>query len=49
VKLRIRATGKKRKKLNSKGKVKLTPSVTYTPTCWAPISQSVKVKLIKRR
>jgi hypothetical protein len=49
VKLRIRATGKKRKKLNGKGKVKLTPSVTYTPACWAPISQSVKVKLIKRR
>jgi hypothetical protein len=49
VKLRIRATGKKRKKLNSKGKVKLAPSVTYTPACWAPTSQSRKVKLIKRR
>jgi len=26
----------------------VTPSVTYTPACWAPISQSLKVKLIKR-
>jgi hypothetical protein len=48
LKLRIRATGKKRKKLKNKGKVKVTPSVTYTPSCWAPISKSVKVKLIKR-
>jgi hypothetical protein len=48
VKLRIRATGKKRKKLKRKGKAKVTPSVTYTPSCWAPISKSLKVKLIKR-
>jgi hypothetical protein len=49
VKLRIRATGKKRKKLNRKGKVKVAPTVTYTPTCWAPVSKTTKVKLIKRR
>jgi hypothetical protein len=48
VKLKIRATGKKRKKLKKKGKVKVTPTVTYTPPCWAPVSQSRKVKLIKR-
>jgi hypothetical protein len=51
IKLRIRATGKKRKKLNrkGKGKVKVAPTVTYTPTCWAPVSKTSKVKLIKRR
>jgi hypothetical protein len=49
VKLRIRATGKKRKKLNRKGKVKVAPTVTYTPACWAPVSKTTKVKLIKRR
>ncbi len=48
VKLKIRATGKKRKKLKKKGKVKVSPTVTYTPSCWAPISHSRKVKLIKR-
>jgi hypothetical protein len=48
VKLRIRASGKKRKKLNRKGKVKLSPEVTFTPACWAPLSKSTKVKLIKR-
>jgi hypothetical protein len=48
VKLKIRATGKKRKKLKQKGKAKVAPTVTYTPSCWAPISHSRKVKLIKR-
>jgi hypothetical protein len=48
-KLRIRATGKKRKKLNNKGRVKVSPTITYTPACWAPVSKSLKVKLIKRR
>jgi len=47
VKLRIRASGKKRKKLNSKGKVKVKPQVTFTPSCWAPLTKSTKVKLVK--
>jgi hypothetical protein len=49
VKLRIQAAGKKRKKLNKKGKVKVKPAVTFTPSCWAPNTKSVKVKLTKNR
>jgi hypothetical protein len=46
--LRIKATGKKRKKLSSTGKVKLTLAITYTPTGGDPSSQSMKVKLRKK-
>jgi hypothetical protein len=47
VKLLIKARGKKRKKLNQTGKVKVEPRVTYTPTGGDPSTQSVKVKLKK--
>jgi hypothetical protein len=45
--LLIKAKGKKRKKLNATGKVKLTVSITYSPTGGDPSTQSVKVKLKK--
>jgi hypothetical protein len=47
--LSVKATGKKRKGLNSKGKAKLTVGVTYTPTGGKPATQTLQVKLIKRK
>jgi hypothetical protein len=47
VQLLIKATGKKKRKLNDTGKVKLNVAITYTPTGGDPSTQSVKVKLIK--
>jgi hypothetical protein len=46
--LLIKAKGKKKRKLNEKGKVKLNVAVTYTPTGGDPSTQSVKVKLKRR-
>jgi hypothetical protein len=46
-KLLIKAKGKKMRKLNETGKVKLNVAVTYTPTGGDPNTQSVKVKLKK--
>jgi hypothetical protein len=43
----IKAKGKKRKKLNATGKVKLNVTITYTPTNGKPATQSTKVKLKK--
>jgi len=40
--------GKKRRKLNEKGKVKLNVALSYTPTGGSPQSQSLKVKLKKK-
>jgi hypothetical protein len=48
VKLRIRASGKKGKKLKRKGKVNVAPVVSYTPTCWGATSKNLTVKLVKR-
>jgi hypothetical protein len=48
VRVRIRAKGKKRRKLARKGKVKVTPVVTYRPTCGLSASKTRKIKLIKR-
>jgi hypothetical protein len=45
----VRAQGKKKKKLNSSGKVTVSPTVTYTPTGGAPSSQTTTVKLRKKR
>ena len=42
-----KAKGKKKRKLNETGKVKLNVAVTYTPTGGDPSTQSVKVKLKK--
>jgi hypothetical protein len=44
----VKAKGKKKRKLNETGKVKLNLAVTYTPTGGDPSTQSVKVKLKKR-
>ena len=46
--LLIKAKGKKKKKLNQKGKVKLNAAITYTPTGGDPKTQSLKVKLKKK-
>jgi hypothetical protein len=44
----VKAKGKKKRKLNEKGKVKLNLAVTYRPTGGDPSTQSVKVKLKKQ-
>ena len=46
--LLIKAKGKKKRKLNQDGKVKLTVGITYTPTGGDPATQSVKVRLRKK-
>ena len=48
VKLLIKAKGKAKRKLNSKGKVVVKAKVTYTPTDGAPNSKTPKVKLTKK-
>jgi hypothetical protein len=48
VRLLIRAKGKKKQKLNSTGRVRVRPEITYTPTGGSPNTRSVKLKLIKR-
>jgi hypothetical protein len=49
VTLLVKATGKKRKKLNRSGKVKVAPSLSYTPTGGDPSTQSTTLKLKKLR
>jgi hypothetical protein len=44
----IKASGKKKRKLNRTGKVKLSLSVTYTPANGGASTQPVKVKLRKK-
>jgi hypothetical protein len=46
--LLVKAKGKQLKTLNATGKVKLTVTITYTPTNGSPGNQSVKVKLKKK-
>jgi hypothetical protein len=48
VKLKIAAKGKKRRKLNDRGKVKLSPRLTFTPTGGAPNTETAKLKLKKK-
>src|SRR5262245_12910841 len=45
IKFRIKAVGAQRSKLARKGTVKVTPTITYTPTGGDPNAQSVTVKL----
>jgi hypothetical protein len=47
--LLVKAQGKKKRKLNRKGRVKLRLTVTYTPAGGDPSSQSLGVKLKKKR
>jgi hypothetical protein len=49
VQLLVKAKGKKKRKLNRTGKVKLNLAVDYTPTGGDPASQSIKVKLKKKK
>jgi hypothetical protein len=49
VKVLIRAKGKKRRALNETGKVKVSFAVTYAPTGGDPSTQSMKVKLLKKK
>ena len=46
--LTIKAKGKKKRKLNETGKVKVNPTITYTPTGGSPSIESAKVKLKKK-
>ena len=48
VSLAVKAKGKARKTLRRKGKKKLTPSVTFTPTGGTPNTEDTKVKLVHR-
>jgi hypothetical protein len=48
VKLLIKSKGRKRKKLNATGKVKVKPMITYTPTGGSANSKTKRVKLKKR-
>lgn len=48
VTLTIKAKGKKKRKLNETGKVKVKPTITYAPTAGNPSTQSRKLKLKKR-
>jgi hypothetical protein len=48
VRLLIKAKGRKKRKLNSTGKVKVWPEITYTPIGGSASTQSMKVRLIKR-
>jgi hypothetical protein len=48
VRLLIKAKGKKKRKLNSTGKVRVRPEITYTPTGGDANTRSVKLKLIRR-
>ncbi len=47
VELLIKPKGKKKRKLNETGKVKVKPTITYTPTGGDPATQSRKLKLKK--
>jgi hypothetical protein len=47
-KLVIRAKGKRKATLNETGKVKVKPTITYTPTGGEPGTQKLKLKLLKR-
>jgi hypothetical protein len=46
--LLVKSKGKKKRKLNDTGKVKLNLAVTYTPTGGDPSTQSLKLKLKKK-
>jgi hypothetical protein len=48
VKLAVKPTGKKKGRLEDKGKTKVDPEVTYTPTGGTPNTQDKKFKLKKR-
>jgi hypothetical protein len=48
IRLLVKTKGKKKRRLNSTGKARVRPEITYTPTGGSANTRSVKVKLIKR-
>ena len=48
VKLRLKAKGKKKRRLNKTGKVTIKPKITYTPTGGDPSTRSLRLKLKRR-
>jgi hypothetical protein len=48
VRLLIKAKGRKRRTLNSTGKVRVVPEITYTPTGGTGSTRTVTLKLVKR-
>ena len=48
VKLTVKARGKAKKALKKKGKLNVRASVTFTPTGGQPITETTKVKLVKK-
>jgi hypothetical protein len=48
VRLLVKAKGKRKRRLNSTGKLRVRPEITYTPTGGSASTRSVKVKLVKR-
>jgi hypothetical protein len=48
VNLKVRSKGKKKRKLNRTGKVKVRGNVTYTPTGGEPNTEAKQIKLVKR-
>jgi hypothetical protein len=47
--LLVKASGKKRKKLKRKGKARVSPQITYTPTGGDPNTQALELKLKKKK
>jgi hypothetical protein len=47
--LRVKAKGKKKRRLNQTGKVNVSPTITFTPTSGSPHSESITVKLKRKR
>jgi hypothetical protein len=45
----VKPKGKAKKKLNQRGKAKLSAEVTYTPDGGSPNTQTASVKLAKKR
>ena len=46
--LLVKPKGKKKRTLSKSGKVKVRPTITFTPTAGKPHGESLKLKLIKR-
>ena len=47
VRLLIKAKGRKQRKLNSNGTVKVRPEITFTPTGGSPNTRSMAIRLVK--
>ena len=45
----IRSAGKQKRKLQRTGKVTVNARITYTPNGGGPNTQTMRIKLVKRR